>query len=146
MPMEIRRIGSLPSAKGPANYCPGAVRLDMLVEAPDPALVAAASVTFEPGARTAWHTHPLGQTLIVTSGLGWAQREGGPIEQIRPGDVVWFTPNEKHWHGATPTTALTHIAIQEALGGKVVQWMEHVTDKEYRLGTQEPGKSHDAHR
>ena len=101
-------------------------------QAPDPALVQGASVTFEPGARTAWHTHPLGQTLIVTAGCGWAQREGGPIEEIRPGDVVWFSPGEKHWHGATPTTAMTHIAIQEKLDGKVVDWMEHVTDEQYR--------------
>ena len=111
-----------------------------IFEAPEPARVRGASVTFEPGARTAWHTHPLGQTLIVTSGLGWAQREGGPIEEIRPGDVVWFAPNEKHWHGATPTNAMTHIAIQEALDGKVVEWMEHVTDKEYLSGTQESRK------
>ena len=107
---------------------------------PEPARVRGASVTFEPGARTAWHTHPLGQTLIVTSGLGWAQREGGPIEEIRPGDVVWFAPNEKHWHGATPTTAMTHIAIQEALDGKVVDWMEKVSDEEYLSGTQESRK------
>ena len=105
--------------------------LDPLVEAPEPARVRGASVSFEPGARTAWHTHPLGQTLIVTSGLGWAQREGGPIEEIRPGDVIWFAPNEKHWHGATPTIAMTHIAIQEALNGKPVDWMEHVTDEQY---------------
>ena len=110
---------------------------DPLFEAPEPARVRGASVTFEPGARTAWHTHPLGQTLIVTSGLGWAQREGGPIEEIRPGDVVWFAPNERHWHGDNTTKALTHIAIQEALDGKVVDWMEHVTDKEYLSRTQE---------
>ena len=126
--------------KDPADWFTGTVRIDPLFEAPEPARVRGASVTFEPGARTAWHTHPLGQTLIVTSGLGWAQREGGPIEEIRPGDVVWFSPNEKHWHGATPTTAMTHIAIQEALNGKVVEWMEKVTDEEYRLGTQESRK------
>jgi quercetin dioxygenase-like cupin family protein len=108
------------------------VRIDPLFEATEPARVRGASVTFDPGARTAWHTHPLGQTLIVTSGLGWAQREGGPIEEIRPGDVVWFSPNEKHWHGATPTIAMTHIAIQEALDGKVVEWMEKVSDAEYK--------------
>ena len=111
--MEIKRNGSQPSGKGPAEYFTGTVRIDPLFQAPDPARVRGASVTFEPGARTAWHTHPLGQTLIVTSGLGWAQRWGGPIEEIRPGDVIWFPPGEKHWHGATPTTAMTHIAIQE---------------------------------
>src|SRR5205823_2147181 len=130
--MEFKRNGTQPSAKGPEQYFTGTVRIDPLFEAPDPARVRGASVTFEPGARTAWHTHPLGQTLIVTSGLGWAQREGGPIEEIRPGDVVWFAPNEKHWHGATLTTAMTHIAIQEALNGKVVDWMEHVTAEQYR--------------
>jgi quercetin dioxygenase-like cupin family protein len=130
--MEIRRSGSQASKKAPADWFTGTVRIDPLFEASEPARVRGASVTFEPGARTAWHTHPLGQTLIVTSGLGWAQREGGPIEEIRPGDVVWFAPNEKHWHGATPTTAMTHIAIQEALDGKVVEWMEKVTDEEYQ--------------
>src|SRR5581483_6506850 len=122
--MEIKRSGSQPSGKGPSEYFTGNVRLDPLFEAPDPARVRGASVTFEPGARTAWHTHPLGQTLIVTAGCGLAQRWGGPIEQIRPGDVIWFPPDEKHWHGATPTTALTHIAIQEQLNGKTVEWME----------------------
>ena len=116
--MEIKRIGSQSSVKGSADWFTGTVRIDPLFEAAEPARVRGASVTFEPGARTAWHTHPLGQTLIVTSGLGWAQREGGPIEEIRPGDVVWFSPNEKHWHGAAPTTAMTHIAIQEALMAK----------------------------
>ena len=111
--MEIKRAGTQPSAKGPAEWFTGTVRIDPLFQAPDPALVAGASVTFEPGARTAWHTHPLGQTLIVTAGCGRAQREGGPVEEIRPGDVVWFPPGEKHWHGAAPTTAMTHIAIQE---------------------------------
>jgi quercetin dioxygenase-like cupin family protein len=111
--MQIQRAGSLPSGKGPADWFTGTVRIDPLFQAPDPALVSGAAVTFEPAARTAWHTHPLGQTLIVTSGLGRAQREGGPIEDLRPGDVVWFSPNEKHWHGASPTTAMTHIAIQE---------------------------------
>ena len=117
--MEIRRNGSQPSGKGPAEYFTGAVRIDPLFEAPDPARVRGASVTFEPRARTAWHTHPLGQTLIVTFGLGWVQRWGGPVEEIRPGDVVWISPGEKHWHGATPTTAMTHIAVQEALNGSL---------------------------
>ena len=130
--MEIKRSGSQPSGKGPADYFTGAVRIDPLFQAPDPARVRGASVTFEPGARTAWHTHPLGQTLIVTSGRGWAQAWGGPVEEIHPGDVVWFRPGEKHWHGATPTTAMTHIAIQEALDGKVVDWMEQVSDQQYR--------------
>jgi len=132
--MEIKRVGTLQTNQGPAEWFTGLVRIQPLIEAPEPARVRGASVTFEPGARTAWHTHPLGQTLIVTFGLGLAQREGGPIEEIRPGDVVWFAPNEKHWHGATPIKAMTHIAIQEALSGKVVDWMEHVTDKQYRLG------------
>jgi len=131
--MEIRRSDSQTSTNGPADWFTGKVRIKTLVEAPEPARVRGASVTFEPGARTAWHTHPLGQTLIVASGLGWAQREGGHIEEIRPGDVVWFAPNEKHWHGATTTTAITHIAIQEASDGKAVQWMEHVTDEQYGL-------------
>jgi quercetin dioxygenase-like cupin family protein len=130
--MEIKRIGSQASGKGPSDWFTGTVRIDPLFQAPDPALVAGASVTFEPGARTAWHTHPLGQTLIVTSGCGWAQREGGAIEEIHPGDIVWFSPGEKHWHGATPTTAMTHIAIQERPDGKVVDWMEHVTDEQYQ--------------
>jgi len=130
--MEIKRKGSQPSNKGPADWFTGNVRIDPLFEAPEPARVRGASVTFEPGARTAWHTHPLGQTLIVTAGLGWAQREGGQVEEIRPGDVVWFEPNEKHWHGATPTTAMTHVAIQEALNGKVVDWMEQVSEEQYK--------------
>jgi quercetin dioxygenase-like cupin family protein len=131
--MEIKRIGSQPSSKGPAEWFTGTVRIDPLFQANAPARASGASVTFEPGARTAWHTHPLGQTLIVTAGCGRAQREGGPIEEIRPGDVVSFAPNEEHWHGAAPTTAMTHIAIQEALDGKVVDWMEKVTDKEYQV-------------
>ena len=130
--MEITRIGAKPSAKGPDNYFTGSVRIDPLVDAPAPARVLGANVTFEPGARTAWHTHPLGQTLIVTAGLGWAQRWDGPVEEIRPGDVIWFAPGEKHWHGATPTTAMTHIAIQERLDGKPVEWMEKVTDQQYQ--------------
>jgi quercetin dioxygenase-like cupin family protein len=130
--LEIKRVGSQPSGKGPADYFTGAVRVDTLFGAPDPARVVGASVTFEPGARTAWHTHPLGQTLIVTSGCGRAQRDGGPIEEIRPGDVVWFPPGVKHWHGAAPTTAMTHIAIQEQLDGKTVDWMEKVSDEQYR--------------
>jgi quercetin dioxygenase-like cupin family protein len=130
--MEIKRSGSQPSAKGPTDYFTGTVRIDPLFDASDPARVRAASVTFEPGARTAWHTHPLGQSLLVTSGLGRAQRWGGPIEDIRPGDVVWFDPGEKHWHGASPGTAMTHIAIQEALNGSPVEWMEKVSDEQYR--------------
>jgi quercetin dioxygenase-like cupin family protein len=130
--MDIKRSGSQPSGKGPAEYFTGSVRVDPLFRATDPARVAGASVTFEPGARTAWHTHPLGQTLIVVAGLGWAQCEGRGVEEIRPGDVVWFPPGEKHWHGATPTTAMTHIAIQEALDGKTVDWMEKVSDEQYR--------------
>lgn len=130
--MEITRNGSRPSQEGPGDWFTGSVRVDPLFQAPDPARVAGASVTFEPGARTAWHTHPLGQTLIVTSGLGWAQRWGGPVEEIRPGDVVWFAPGEKHWHGAAATTAMTHIAIQERLDGKAVEWMEQVSDEQYR--------------
>jgi quercetin dioxygenase-like cupin family protein len=129
--MEVTRSGSRPSRKGPDAYFTGSVRIDPLFEAPAPARANGASVTFEPGARTAWHTHPLGQTLIVIAGCGWAQREGGPVEDIRPGDVVWFAPGEKHWHGATPTTAMTHIAIQEALDGKAVDWMEKVGDTQY---------------
>src|SRR5213079_42316 len=129
--MDIKRCGSQSSGKGPSNWFTGTVRIDPLFQASDPARAAGASVTFEPGARTAWHTHPLGQTLIVTAGCGRVQRWGGPIEEIRPGDVVWFPPGEKHWHGAAPTTAMTHIAIQEELDGKVVDWMEHVTDEQY---------------
>ena len=129
--MNITRNGSQPSKPGPADWFTGTVRIDPLFSPPPPARVAGASVTFEPGARTAWHTHPLGQTLIVTAGCGRAQREGGPVEEICPGDVVWFPPGEKHWHGAAPATAMTHIAIQEALDGKVVEWMEKVTDADY---------------
>ena len=131
MDIDIKRNGSRPSQKGPEDWFTGTVRVDPLFQAPEPARAAGAYVTFEPGARTAWHTHPLGQTLIVTAGFGRVQREGGPIEEIRPGDVVWFPPGEKHWHGATATTAVTHIAIQEALDSKVVEWMEHVTDEQY---------------
>jgi quercetin dioxygenase-like cupin family protein len=129
--MEIKRVGSQVSGKGPSDWFTGTVRIDPLFQAPEPALVQCASVTFEPGARTAWHTHPLGQTLIVTAGCGRAQRWGGPIEEIRPGDVVWIAPGEKHWHGAGPTTAMTHIAIQEKKDGTTVDWMEHVTDQQY---------------
>jgi len=136
--MDIMRSGSRPSGKGPADWFTGTVRIDPLFSAPAPARVAGASVTFEPGARTAWHTHPLGQTLIVTAGFGLAQREGGPIEEIRAGDVVWFAPGEKHWHGASPTTAMTHIAIQEALDGRAVDWMEHVADAQYAAGRGAP--------
>jgi len=130
--MEIKRNGSQPSRPGPQEWFTGSVRIDPLFQAPAPARAGAACVTFEPGARTDWHTHPLGQTLIVISGFGWVQRDGGPIEEVRPGDVVWFPPGLKHWHGATPTTALTHIAIQEALDGKSVDWMEKVGDGQYR--------------
>jgi quercetin dioxygenase-like cupin family protein len=133
--MDIQRNGSRPSSKGPADWFTGTVRIDPLLRAPEaPVRIAGVLVTFEPGARTAWHTHPLGQTLIVTAGLGWVQREDGPIEEIRPGDVVWFPPGEKHWHGASPTTAMTHIALQEGLDGKVVDWLEKVTDTQYGVG------------
>jgi quercetin dioxygenase-like cupin family protein len=130
--MNIARVGTQPSAKGPPEWFTGTVRIDPLFQAPDPAFVQGASVTLEPGARTAWHTHPLGQTLIVIAGCGWVQQEGGPVEEIRPGDVVWFPPGVRHWHGATPTNAVTHIAIQEKLNGKVVDWMEKVSDEQYR--------------
>lgn len=130
--MEITRVGSQPSSKGREDWFTGAVRIDPLFQPNDTRAAAAASVTFEPGARTAWHTHPLGQTLIVTSGCGWVQREGGRIEEIHPGDIVWFEPNEKHWHGATSTTGMTHTAIQENLNGKVVDWMEKVSDEQYK--------------
>ena len=129
--MDIKRVGSQPSTSGRPDYFTGTVRIDPLFQAAAPARTVGAMVTFEPGARTAWHTHPLGQTLIVTSGCGRAQRWGGPVEEIRPGDVVWFPPGEKHWHGATPTTAMTHIAIHEALDGKTVDWMEQVSDEQY---------------
>jgi quercetin dioxygenase-like cupin family protein len=132
MTVDITRAGSHPSAKGPADWFTGAVRIDPLFQTSAPARGAGAAVTFEPGARTAWHTHPLGQTLIVTAGFGLVQRQGGPIEEIRPGDVVWFPPGEKHWHGASPNTAMTHIAIQESLDGTVVEWMEQVSDEQYR--------------
>ena len=130
--MEIKRIGSQPSAQGPSDWFTGTVRIDSLFLPNEARRAAAATVTFEPGARTAWHTHPLGQTLIVTAGCGRVQREGGPIEEIRPGDIVWFSPGEKHWHGAAPTTAMTHIAIQEQLDRKVVDWMEQVSDEQYQ--------------
>jgi quercetin dioxygenase-like cupin family protein len=132
--MEIRRVGTQSSAKGPAEYFTGTVRVDPLFDASAPARVLGASVTFEPSARTAWHTHPLGQTLIVTAGCGRVQRWGGPIEEIRPGDVVWIPPAEKHWHGAAPTMAMTHIAIVEKLDGKSADWMEKVSDEQYRSG------------
>jgi quercetin dioxygenase-like cupin family protein len=130
--MDIQRSGSQPSTRGQAEYFTGTVRIDPLFRSPDPARAIGVSVTFEPGARTAWHTHPLGQTLIVTAGCGWAQRWGGPVEIIRPGDVVWFPPGEKHWHGATPTTAMTHIAVQEHVDGKAADWLELVSDEHYR--------------
>ena len=134
--MEIKRSGSQPSTKGPAEWFTGTVRIDPLFQAADPSRVGSASVTFEPGARTAWHIHPLGQRLIVTAGCGRAQRWGGPIEEIRLGDVIWFPPGEKHWHGATATAAVTHIAIQEKLDGKAVDWLEHVSDEQYHAGAQ----------
>ena len=136
--MDIKRNGSQASVKGPADWFTGAVRIDPLFDAGEAggpgggARAVGAGVTFEPGARTAWHTHPLGQTLVITAGLGWAQREGGPVEELRPGDVVWFPPGEKHWHGATPTTAMTHLAVQEKLDGKAVEWLEQVGDEQYR--------------
>jgi quercetin dioxygenase-like cupin family protein len=129
--MEIKRAGSQPSAKGSAEWFTGTVRIDPLMSPPEPARVAGALVTFEPGARTAWHTHPLGQTLIVTAGCGRVQRAGGAVEEVRPGDVVWFSPGEKHWHGAAASTSMSHVAIQERLDGKVVEWMEKVTDEQY---------------
>lgn len=130
--MEITRAGSQPSMKGPADWFTGTVRIDPLFQPKEPARAAGATVTFEPGARTAWHTHPLGQTLIILSGAGWVQREGGSVEEVRPGDLVWFPPGVRHWHGATAKTAMTHIAFQEALNGKMVDWLEKVTDEQYR--------------
>lgn len=130
--MQITRAGSQQSNKGSAEYFTGTVRIDPLFPVREPSRVSAASVTFEPGARTAWHTHPLGQTLIITAGVGWVQREGGPVEEVRPGDVVWFPPSLRHWHGATPTTAMTHVAIQETMNGKNVDWMEKVSEEQYR--------------
>lgn len=131
--MEIKRSGSQPSGKGSADWFTGTVRIDPLHTAPDPARVSLAWVTFEPGARTAWHTHPLGQTLIVTTGSGLVQRDGGPIEEIHPGDVIWFPPGEKHWHGASPTTAMSHISIQERLDCNAVDWLEPVSEAQYQL-------------
>ena len=131
--MQITKIGSKPSVKGPADWFTGSVRIDSLFDANDSRRAASATVTFEPGARTAWHTHPLGQTLIIVFGIGWVQKEGGPVEEVRPGDVVWFEANEKHWHGATATNGMSHIAIQENLNGKVVEWMEKVSDEQYRV-------------
>ena len=133
--MQMKRSGSQPSMQGPAEWFTGSVRIDPLFTAPEPARVACASVTFEPGARSAWHTHPLGQILVATAGCGWTQCEDGPVEEIRAGDVIWCPPAHRHWHGATPTTSMTHIAIQEALDGKMVEWMEHVTDEQYLSGT-----------
>jgi quercetin dioxygenase-like cupin family protein len=129
--MEMKKAGSQPSVKGSADWFTGTVRIDPLFQAPVPARAGGAAVTFEPGARTAWHTHPLGQTLIVTAGVGRVQRWGGPVEEIRPGDIVWFSPGEKHWHGAAPKMAMTHIAVQEQLDGKAVEWLEHVSDEQY---------------
>ena len=135
MEIEIKRNGSQPSAKGPADWFTGTVRIDPLIQPQAPARLAGASVTFEPGSRTAWHTHPLGQTLIVTAGLGRVQGEGGAVQEIRPGDVIWFPPGLRHWHGASPTTAMTHIALQEQLNGQMVEWMEKVSDEQYRERT-----------
>ncbi len=132
--MKITRAGSQPSTSGPSDWFTGTVRIDPLFTAPDPARVAGALVTFEPGARTAWHTHPLGQTLIVTTGVGRVGREGGTVEEIRPGDVVWFAPGEKHWHGAAPANAMSHLALQERQDGLAVTWMEHVADADYHAG------------
>jgi quercetin dioxygenase-like cupin family protein len=132
--MQIRRNGTQASAQGSPEWFTGSVRIDPLFTAPSPARVACASVTFEPGARTAWHTHPLGQILVITSGAGWTQCEGEPVEEIRAGDVIFCPPDHRHWHGATPSTSMTHIAIQEALDGKLVEWMEHVTDAQYLAG------------
>jgi quercetin dioxygenase-like cupin family protein len=129
--MDIKRSGSIPSARGPSDYFTGTVRIDARFQGTEPARVTGVTVTFEPGARTAWHTHPLGQTLLVISGLGRAQREGGAIEVIRPGDIIWFEPGEKHWHGASPTVAMSHVAITETLDGRAVDWMEKVTDAQY---------------
>ncbi|HEY0378355.1 MAG TPA: cupin domain-containing protein [Pyrinomonadaceae bacterium] len=134
--MEVKKNGTQPSAKGPEEYFTGSVRIDSPFQGSAPARAGGAIVTFEPGARTAWHTHPLGQTLIVTSGCGWVQSEGGPKVEIRPGDVIWCPPNEKHWHGATPTTAMTHIAIVEALDGQAGEWMEKVSDEQYLAGSE----------
>ncbi|WDF53889.1 (R)-mandelonitrile lyase [Mucilaginibacter sp. KACC 22063] len=131
--MEITKLGTKPSVKGPAEWFTGAVRIDPLFDANEARRGASAKVTFEPGARTAWHTHPLGQTIIITDGIGWVQREGGSVQEVRPGDVVWFEPDEKHWHGASATNAMTHIAIQENLNGKVVDWLEHVSEQQYQL-------------
>lgn len=136
--MQLKRAGSQPSVKGPAEWFTGSVRIDMLNVPPEPARASCAYVTFEPGARTAWHTHPLGQTLIVTSGCGWTQCDGEPVVEIRAGDVIWCPPGHRHWHGATSTTAMTHIAVTEALDGKNVDWLEHVTDQEYLHGHAQP--------
>jgi len=130
--MNITRAGTQPSVKGPADWFTGTVRIDSPFKGTDPSRVTGALVSFEPGARTAWHTHPLGQTIIITTGCGWVQRLGSPVEEVRPGDIVWLPPREKHWHGASPTTAMSHIAIQEALDGKAVDWMEKVSDDQYR--------------
>ena len=140
--MELKRVGSQPSAKGPEEYFTGTVRIDPLHAAPSPSRVSVARVTFEPGARSAWHTHPLGQTLVVTAGCGWTQCEGGPITEIRAGDVIWCPPGHKHWHGAAPTTSMTHLAIQEALDGVAVVWLEKVTDEQYSVGLPADGAAH----
>lgn len=132
--MQINSAGSQPSTKGQADYFTGSVRVDALFKAAEPGRSSAGLVTFEPGAHTAWHTHPLGQAIVIVSGLGWVQKEGGPVEEVRPGDTVWFEAGEKHWHGGTPTNGMTHIAITESLDGKVADWLEHVTEAQYRKG------------
>jgi len=130
--MQISRVGSKPSKPGPADWFTGTVRIDSPFQGEEPSHISGATVTFEPGARTAWHTHPLGQTILILSGLGWAQRDGGPIEEVRPGDIVWFPPQEKHWHGASAQVAMSHVAVQESLDGKVVDWLEKVSNEQYR--------------
>lgn len=140
--MELKRVGTQPSIKGPGEYFTGTVRIDPLHASPLPSRVSVASVTFEPGARSAWHTHPLGQTLVVTAGCGWTQCEGGPITEIRAGDVIWCPPGHKHWHGAAPTTSITHLAIQEALDGIAVVWLDKVTDEQYSVGLPADGAAH----
>lgn len=132
--MQINRAGSQPSTKGSSEYFTGTVRVDMLFKATEPGRSSAGLVTFEPGARTAWHTHPLGQAIVIVSGLGWVQKEGGSVEEVRPGDTVWFDAGEKHWHGATPTNGMSHIAITESLNGKVADWLEQLTEAQYRKG------------
>ncbi len=131
--MRINRVGAAASRPGPADWFTGTVRIDSPFQGEEPSRLSGATVTFEPGARTAWHTHPLGQTILIRSGLGWVQRDGGPVEEVRPGDIVWFAAGEKHWHGASPDVSMTHIAVQEALDGKVVEWLQQVSDEQYSI-------------